>query len=269
MIPDTYEPGKLKAAVKRGGRDDLRFACDLADRIVAAVTKAKDEETLEKGFKAFRARNDYVEDCETNLGRVDLYPLGEKEISAPPKDKTSLGRFNPPYLPVLYLSTTREVALAECRALPSDICTVATFQTVRPIRIAKLLQVDNIPFEALLDQNPSEDSLEKWLLAQTANFVSRRVPDHDRDVHYRACNLIASAFKECGFEGLAYRTSFWSQGWRDEKRSADEDRIFASNLVLFDPEAAIPRQSALYRINWKRPFAEHEGGGVWTAKAQL
>lgn len=256
MVPDEYNPEKLKAAVKRGGREDLRFAYDFADRIVAALTKAKHEETLKKGFKAFRARRGCVEDLETESGQPQLQTLSDEEITAPPKDKTSLGRFNSSNQPVLYLSTTREVALAECRALSSDICTVATFQTVRTIRVAQLLQLNNLSIIALYESDRSDESLEKYLLSETANFVSRRVPDHDRDLHYRTCNLIASAFKKFGFEALAYRTSFWSSGWRHDKRTADEDILYAANLVLFDPEAATPQNSALFQINWKRPLAK-------------
>lgn len=267
MIPDEFNPEKLKAAIERGGVGDLRFACNFADRIVTAVIKAKHEETLNDGFQAFRARNDYIEDTESNPGYVNFYALSGKDICAPPKEKVSLGRFNARHEPVLYLSTTREVALAETRALSTGTCTVGAFRTIRPLRIAQLLQHNKESFALFLSEKPSDDDREKWLLARTAEFVSRRVPDQDRDLHYRVCNLIGSAFRESGFDGLAYRTSFWSNGWREDGRSPDEDHIFASNIVLFDPEAAIPKSAALYQIEWKRPIAQGENSGAWVAKS--
>lgn len=209
----AYDPERMKVAIRNGGRSDLRFACECADQIVAAVTRSKDEETLEVGYGAFRARNGYHEEEDAESHQPNTYPLAGTEMSAPPKEITRLGRFNPPLNPALYLSTTREVALAEVRALSSDTCTVAVFKTVKPVRIARLLRLGS-PLGALFNETPSQADLDAWLLSQTAKFVSRRVEDDVRDLHYRTCNLIASAFKESGFDGLVYRTSFWSPGWR-------------------------------------------------------
>jgi RNA-directed DNA polymerase len=60
---------------------------------------------------------------------------------------------------------------------------------------------------------------------------------------------------------------FWSEGWREEERSEEEDSIFASNIVLFDPKHAKPVRSALFRIDWKRPTAQEDGNGYWEAKS--
>ncbi|MCY1668068.1 RES family NAD+ phosphorylase [Rhizobium sp. SL86] len=258
------DPERMKAAINRGGKSDLRSACDSAERIVSAVAKAGDEETLKTGFKAFRARNDYIVFDDPESGRIEICPLAGKDLGAPPKEKTSLGRFNPPNQPVLYLSTSMEVCLAEVRALSSDTCTVATFQTVRPIRLAKLLKLGT-PLGVFLSKEPTDEDRDKWLLSQTAKFVSRRVPDSDRELHYRTCNLIASAFLESGFDGLVYRTSFWSPGWREKNDRPHEDHVRAANIVLFDPDAATPQASAVYSINWKRPYAEQASSSVWTA----
>lgn len=260
MTNKSYNPMEIREALKRGGQSDLRFACDFADQIVTAVYNAEDTETLSKGTRTYRARNKHdvsEENGEDGSCTVSFNPLPQEEMEAPPEDKVALGRFNPPNMPVLYLSTTKEVSLAEVRALPSDICTVATFELVKPVKVAKLLRHNEVSVVDVHDQNASPEILEKWLLSQIAAFVSRRVPDQERDLHYRSCNLIASAFKERGVEGLIYRTSFWSSGWRDEARSSDVDLVFASNVVLFDPKVAKQVEVDLLQINWKRPSAEH------------
>lgn len=249
----------------RGGLSDLRRACDFADRIVDSVERAGDVEILKQGYKAFRARNDYHEDDTSQPGHIHLYPLSDEDVCAPPRGKTQLGRFNAPLHPVLYLSTAREVAIAESRALSTDTCTLAVFETERPLRLAKLWKKGGFPIGALFGEDQSEKTLEKLLLYQTSEFVSRRVSDADRELHYRTCNLIASALKERGFHGVAYRTSFWSDGWREEGRS-EEENIFASNIALFDPLSATPIHAGLYRIDWKRPTAVHDGNSSWTAK---
>lgn len=266
MIPSDFDLYKMQDAVRCGGIGDLRFACDFADCIVQAALKAGDQETLRSGFAAYRARNDYIEDHESEPGNIHIHPHIGEEISAPPKDKTRLGRFNAPLSPVLYLSAAPEIALAETRALPSDTCTVAVFKMTREVRIAKLLRVDSIPIDVFFEDEPGEEMLERWLLAQAARFVSRRVSDANRDLHYRVCNLIGSAFKERDFDGLAYRTSFWSKGWRQEGVSPDEDNIKSSNIVLFYPKLAEVVQSSLWEIDWLRPTAERAHGSIWTAK---
>ncbi|WP_353340453.1 RES family NAD+ phosphorylase [Pelagimonas sp. KU-00592-HH] len=262
-----HDPKVILDALSIGGLGDLRRACDFADRIVNIVERAGDEEELKQGFLAYRARKDYIEEEDTQTGRLDHHPLSRDDVCAPPANKTQLGRFNAPRNPVLYLSTTPEVAIAETRALSTDTCTVAKFETLRPLRLAKLLQKGGVPIGFILNDKQTDDDWDKWLLYQTADFVSRRVSDTDRKLHYRACNLIASAFKERGFDGVAYRTSFWSNGWRDLGHSEEEESIFASNIALFDPQSATPIQAGLYRIDWKRPIAEINGNSSWTARS--
>jgi len=53
----------------------------------------------------------------------------------------------------------------------------------------------------------------------------------------------------------------------EEERSEEEESIFASNIVLFDPKHAKPVRSALFRIDWKRPTAQEDGNGYWEAKS--
>lgn len=265
MKRDDFDTHSFKMAVADGGLSSLRFACDFAERLVAATETAGEIETLPKGFAAFRARNKICEYEDEETGQIHFHPLRGREVGAPPADQVKLGRFNIACHPVLYLSFSGAVALAEVRALPSDDCTVARLETKKPLKIARLLRNESFPLRALLDEEPTKESYEEWLMADAARFVSRRVTDDERDVHYRACNLISSAFRESGVEGLAYRTSFWSSGWRDEKYSKDEDSLRASNLVLFDPDAAIPVSSSVYRIDWKRPTAEIAGNARWKA----
>jgi hypothetical protein len=159
---------------------------------------------------------------------------------------------------VLYLSTTREVALAECKALPTDTCSIAVFRTVNDARIAKFLPEKGIPL-GWLNEGTGNKEREDWLLYEMAQFLSRRVQGADRESHYRACNLVASAFRERGFDGLAYRTSFWSSMWQNEADDYEVEQIKSSNIVLFDPQAAKPESTGLYSINWKRPIAEQTG----------
>jgi len=255
-------PLQLLRALELGTPSDLRFALKFAETIVSATEALGDVETLNEGFRSFRARNDYVED-ESDDGQIDVWPYADEDIAAPPADLTSLGRFNLEKRPALYLATAPEVALAECKALPSDTCTVGQFELSKPCKVAQFLRHGKLPINVFLGEGKEED-FERWLLADTADFLSRRVSAKNRETHYRACNFIASAFKEHGYDGLVYRTSFWSSAWRTGKNAQEQDQVRSANIVLFDVEAATPTKSWLAEINWKRPIAEQAGKAVWT-----
>lgn len=257
-MDNIYDPEALKKAVSRGGLSDLKFACSFVERLCGTVERRGNEEVLPEGFTAYRARNDYVEEIDEEAGQYFTFPLAEDEMGAPPANKTGLGRFNTPNTPVLYLSTTREVALAECRALPSDTCSVGVFKCLRDVRIAKFLPEKGVPI-GWLNEEAGIREMEDWLLFQMAQFLARRVQGVERETHYRTCNLVASALKERGFDGLAYRTSFWSSMWQGDEDDHDVEQIRSANIVLFDPKIAVFETSHLFQINWKRPIAERAG----------
>lgn len=121
MNLNEHSPRTMLNALIRGSQSDLRDACGFADRIVEAVERAGDVEELKEEFHAFRARNDYEEDDTSQPGHIYFYPLSGEDVCAPPKEITQLGRFNAPFHPVLYLSTSREVAIAETRTLSTDL----------------------------------------------------------------------------------------------------------------------------------------------------
>lgn len=258
-----YDPRSIRAALERGGIADLRRACQISERIADAAILLRDCKKLIKGTKLFRARADYSETTGENGNITGHSPLSGDDMGAPPASKVSLGRFNAPQHPVLYLATTPEVALTESRALSDDECSVAEFQLKKDIHVGLLLRHKKWHLSALLDEKPSDEDLQKWLLARTADFVSRRVSDRDRDLHYRACNLISAAFRDKGLHGLIYRTSFWSPGWEEPGQSDLSNGVLSANVVLFSPDDAECIKSVLCRIDWRRPIAQLVGGPVW------
>lgn len=264
MVPDEYNIQKLLRALEYGSPSDLRFALKFAETLVSTIHSVGDFEMLKQGFRSFRARSDYVQE-EREDGQIDFLPFAREEISAPPAQLTKLGRFNLAKQPVLYLATTPEVALAECKALPSDTCTVGLFHLARDCKVAKFLRHDKMPLSVLFGEGKDED-IGQWLLADTARFLSRRVSGHNRELHYRACNFVSLAFKEQGYDGLVYRTSFWSSAWRTNREDVDQDQVRSANIVLFDVDTAIPKSSWLAEINWKRPIAEQAGNAVWESE---
>ena len=254
MIPKEFDSYALRSAVERGGLSDLRFACEFVERVVSIVEMYGDTFIMDAGQDAFRARNGYTEVDDDVLG-TKFVPLEGDAISAPPAETTSLGRFNQSGRPVLYMSTTPEVALAECRTLPSETCTVANFKTKRKCRIAQFLRHEQFS-KGTLAVEKTKRGHELWLLYEMSKFLSRRVEGGERELHYKTCNLVASAFSERNYDGLLYRTSFWSSLWKEENEKELNSNIRSSNIVLFDPLAAYPESSKLYSLNWNRPRAE-------------
>ena len=255
-MPHTYQDvSKLKDLVRSGGPSELKIAISIAEKIASLVQSYEHFETVSEGRTFFRARNSY-DQSESLFGGELNRPLNGDNMGPPPKEKSGLGRFNSKGTSALYLSSLPEVALAEVRAIQGQKCTVAQFQTLRETRIAKLLA---FPDRNLNSEQGFEESEEERLLIDASVFVSRRILHEDRNDHYRCCNLIGSAIREHGFDGIAYRTSFWSPSWGDESA---ENFQFA-NIVLFDPKVAQAVKSSIMELEWPRPISKYSNGIDW------
>lgn len=250
-------PYKVRNSLSNGSIADLRLACKYVEDVADAIERTVSFQTIEAGFMFYRSRNEYLEDIAEN-SQMRLYPLKKENMGAPPACKTELGRFNRKGNPVLYLSTTREVALAECKARPIDTSTVGEFSLLKPAKIAIFLKTDGFPIGWLMNDEPSQNDYDQYLLHQITNFLCQPVSDSERYAHYRLTSLLASVFEEREFNGIAYRTSFWSPAWREEDDDPIRETLRSSNVVLFDPKIAEVKHVDLYSIDWKRPVSKRE-----------
>lgn len=267
MVKVIKHPDELKSSLKSSTRYELHRAINYVDGVVNLVESMGDIKSINQDYKTYRSRiGSKTIKTYTEQNHVDysVLPLPIEEISSPPKDKVLQGRFNSTNKPALYLSTSPEVALAECRAIYNEYCTVGEFKLKSELSVATFLR-DTVEF-SIFDDDPKNDESGRKIgkenvfnqhrLVDLTEFLSRRVKGVERDLHYRACNLIASAFADKGFDGIVYKTSFWSPKWNDSRISNINNQIKNSNIVLFNTESVRAVSTTLYNINWNRPVAE-------------
>lgn len=250
---ENKHPDQLSELLGRGTLSNLRAACEFADAIADLVEKRSEHALLFKTFVLFRARNKSIQLLD-NQSRLRIDPVPFKEIGPPPAECTQLGRFNLKGDPVLYLATSPEIALAECKALRTDVCTVGRFSVTKDCKLAKFWRQNDVPVGAST-VGATEKDYEDWFLTELSNFLSRQFQSNERKQHYTSCNLIASALKQRGFDGITYRTPFWSPNWDD----TDDDEINAlnnANVVLFDTRSAEVENVYTGTIDWSRPSAD-------------
>jgi hypothetical protein len=123
----------------------------------------------------------------------------------PLRDRAVEGRVNPKGIPYLYLSTSRETALAEVRPWIGSLISVGLFQNRRKLKIVNCTTDDN--HIVYLEGEPSPEEREKAVWADIDRAFAKPVTPVDDVADYVPTQIIAEVFKTNGFDGLAYRSS--------------------------------------------------------------
>ena len=175
-----------------------------------------------------------------------------------PLDKKAVeGRANASGIPVLYLATAEDTAIAEVRPWHGSEVSVAQFKVLRNLRIIDLTRGHNSSSfgEIALRHRfwKGEVTLEDkqnavWTDIDAA--FSRPVMAHGESAEYVPTQILAEFFSSLGYEGLIYRSNFGDKGY---------------NVALFDLNAAKAVNAAPYRVTEvKVSFAE--SGNRWFSK---
>lgn len=200
------------------------------------------------GDKAYRARIGYVE-SKDELGMPVMVPYTGKKIMAPPKYVTPTGRFNRENDPFLYVAFSAEIAMAEVQPLRSQLVSLGILELAKSVKLLNLLPTYNTKsIFARLGANPSDPELAWDTLAE---FIAEEVSYSTREHHYKCCQFIADTFKNAGFEGIIYQSSFWSPKWEDNaEKQVPADK---ANMVLFDTKSMKFIESQLLSLTWLKP----------------
>ncbi len=204
--------------------------------------------TAESGEIAYRARIGYDEFTDDS-GMPILVPYTGKKIMAPPKYITPAGRFNRENNPFLYGAFSKEIAMAEVQPLRSQLVSLGGLELAKSVKLLNLLPSYNTKsiFERL-GANPSDPQL-AW--DTLAGFIAEEVSYSTREHHYKCCQFIADTFKNAGFDGIIYQSSFWSPKWEDDaEKQVPADK---ANIVLFDTKSMKFINSQLLSLTWLKP----------------
>jgi hypothetical protein len=118
-------------------------------------------------------------------------PADPKEYDSPPLEFSGNGRLDSSELSVMYGSQDIDVCIHECRASTDDDIYVATFKTLRELRLLDLthvLEEDNTEFESL------DMAIHMLFLAKSHSYEISRA--------------IAKAAEKTGFDGVIYPSFF-------------------------------------------------------------
>ena len=144
------------------------------------------------------------------------------EMGKPPSEKATPGRANPKGIAYLYLSNDEKTTLFETRSYVYDFVTIAEFQLLQDIKVAKLQNIDKLsPF--LLE----EDIIKRFLalkpyLLTLEKELSKPIRRGDNELDYLPSQYLCEFIKSIGFDGIEYRSSLNQSGFnialfRDDK----------------------------------------------------
>lgn len=131
------------------------------------------------------------------------YPYGPKRM-VPLSDRATEGRVNAKGIPCLYLATEPHTAMSEVRPWPNATLTLAKFH------LRKHLRLVNCAEHTLTIPLGIEINTRKWtsvVWGAINDSFSRPVSPSDNIADYAPTQVLAEAFRRCGYDGIVYRSS--------------------------------------------------------------
>ena len=148
------------------------------------------------------------------------HPVGFSPERMKPNSRVAReGRANSSGIPVLYLATTEETAIAEVRPWVGSKISVAQFRVVRDLLTVDLtVGADDAPFGHLtIDQLTGEapisaEDKERLAWINIDSSFSRPISLAESAVSYVPTQILAELFKHAGYDGIVYRSQFGENG---------------------------------------------------------
>ena len=232
---DSYR--RFEQAVKRETR--YAYNAEVKDFLAAVMETSKTrKDSIEKSSILWRAQRGYSWRTE-NQGteeEFDMPDAFEPERMVPKAELVSDGRVNPRGIPCLYLSSTKETAVAEVRPWVGSYISLAQFKIMRDMAIVDCTKDKRMFPNWLLNKTQQEIPAEKreqiaW--GEIGHAFSRPVTPDEPVTEYVPTQILAEAFRSHGFDGIVYRSLLGA----------------GLNVALFDCAAAELINCGLYETN--------------------
>lgn len=170
------------------------------------------------------------EGTSTWRGRIGRNLAGK--MGAPPAPVATAGRINKQGEPVLYLCLDELTPVFEVRPSIGDIVSVQQFATVRKLKICDLTKGYDL-CDPFVEGDAAYARYQKifarnQIRNEVGGAIARPVSRGDEAKEYLPTQLIATFAREAAFDGLMFSSS---------------QRKGGENLVLFDPDDAVPNGS--------------------------
>jgi hypothetical protein len=179
--------------------------------------------TIAAGSLYFRARIN--EDPNTPIPKGDMVPT---------PGLRSEGRVNPYNVNVLYLSNKPGVAVAEVRPGLFEPTTVASFKTLKQLRVIDFTSGDSSRYDN--SHAAADEETEVWI--ELNKCFSTSFTSSETRLNYIPTQIISEFFKSKGYDGVMYQSQF-----------DVDDGSLNINIALFDMKAAEAVETRLYQIH--------------------
>ena len=179
--------------------------------------------TLDEGEKLYRAR----------IGSQDSEgPYPTENMGLPPPQETPPGRANPRGIPVFYMATDQNTAIAEVRPWKGALVSVAECQT-EELLMANLLDIPHpvgSPFQ--YGENLHWELEKRFIVRKLAAELERPISPRDSDIEYVPTQYLTEVIQAAGYDGVIYPSAMGK----------------GNNVVLFDPRKASIDQITLKHV---------------------
>lgn len=202
-IKSDYDRHLLKIEKRLQTENYFLVENDLKD----VITKYKgiSDSIVKSGTVFYRARIGYSK-CEKtyDMGfEMELHyePYRDKDISAPPPQKSSSGRVNRGGVSFLYTATDKYTAVAEVRPHPADQVSIGRFSLLEDVNVFDLSNSQILNFYL------SDKSLEDYYQLNTLSyFIHKTIPPSERH-YYSMTQLIADCIRMLGYDGILFSST--------------------------------------------------------------
>jgi hypothetical protein len=162
----------------------------------------------------------------------------------PRRERATEGRANPKGIPCLYVSTTARAAMSEVRPWVGAYVSLAQFEVTRELTIVNCsvlhdqyfnLAFRNRTFDAQTAtmSTPSPDEVEEIVWAAIDGTFSNPVAQTDDVADYAPTQVLAELFRSEGYDGVAYKNAFGSDGY---------------SIALFELDSAVQLNGMLHKV---------------------
>ncbi len=162
----------------------------------------------------------------------DSKGFSTREMGKPPPEKASPGRANPAGIPYLYLATSRQTALYECRANYLDYVTIVDFKLIQNLKVLRLRTVDDLSPFTLEGQIGDYLKYQEYL-KRLETELSRPLRRNEQPLEYLPTQYLCEFVKFLGYDAIEYGSSLYPDG---------------TNLAAFDDSLFEPVNTLIYEV---------------------
>ncbi|MDO8540447.1 MAG: RES family NAD+ phosphorylase [Opitutaceae bacterium] len=126
----------------------------------------------------------------------------------PPGEWAVEGRVNPKGIPCLYVASEEKTVISEVRPWIGEYVSVARLRTVRSLKVVNCTGDEKERRVLLYAKPPSPDELKRAVWHEIDLAFAKPVERTDCFASYAPTQVLAEAFREIDFDGIAYRSNF-------------------------------------------------------------